>query len=94
MKRFLALTCVCLASLTAGCANTKPVTVTEYRYLDLPDRFLVECQISDWSAFSGTFRDLGKLAAARRVDLEICNEQLREARDFQAAERAKSTVTH
>lgn len=94
MKRFLALTCVCLASLTAGCANTEPVTVTEYRYRDLPERFLAECQISDWNAFSGTFRDLGKLAAARRVDLEICNEQLQEARDFQAVERAKSAVTH
>lgn len=87
MNPWRVLTCAFLASLTAGCASTDPVIVTEYRYLDLPERFLADCPITEWSG--GTYRDLGGLAAARRVDLEICNAQIREGREFQRQEAEK-----
>lgn len=87
MERWNVWTCVFLASLTAGCASTDPVIVTEYRFLDLPERYLADCPITEWQG--GTYRDATKLAAARRVDLEICNAQLREAREFQRQEAEK-----
>lgn len=85
MNPLSVLICVSLASLMAGCAKTPPVTVTEYRYADLPERFLAECPVTVWSE-GGSYRDLGKLAAARRVDLDLCNAQLQEAREFQKRE--------
>lgn len=74
-------TCVFLVSLMAGCAKPQTVVVPEYRTVDLPERFLAECRITEWQG--GTYRDVAKLAAARRVDLEVCNAQLLEARRFQ-----------
>src|SRR5690625_5949277 len=79
MRVLSVLTCVFLVSLMAGCAKPQTVVVPEYRTVDLPERFLAECRITEWRG--GTFRDVAKLAAARRVDLEVCNAQMREARD-------------
>src|SRR5690625_7130593 len=73
MRVLSVLTCVFLVSLMAGCAKPQTVVVPEYRTVDLPERFLAECRITEWRG--GTFRDVAKLAAARRVDLEVCNAQ-------------------
>src|SRR5690625_6967993 len=82
MRVLSVLTCVFLVSLMAGCAKPQTVVVPEYRTVDLPERFLAECRITEWRG--GAFRDVAKLAAARRVDLEGCNAQMREARRFSA----------
>lgn len=92
MNLWNALTCLCLLSLTAGCANPQTVVVTEYELLTLPERYLSDCRVSEWQG--GTYRDVGKLAASRRVDLDDCNAQLREAREFQRREAEKHRVTH
>lgn len=88
MRRLLALTSVCLLTSITGCAKTEYIVVTETRFVDLPERFLLDCAITEW-VDGGSFRDLAKLAAARGVDLAVCNAQLREAREFQREEAEK-----
>src|SRR5690625_4382856 len=87
MRVLSVLTCVFLVSLMAGCAKPQTVVVPEYRTVDLPERFLAECRITEWRG--GTFRDVAKLAAARRVDLEGCNARMREARRLQENRNAE-----
>src|SRR5690625_7603212 len=81
MRVLSVLTCVFLVSLMAGCAKPQTVVVPEYRTVDLPERFLAECRITEWRG--GTFRGVGKRAAARRVALEGWHAQMRGARRFQ-----------
>src|SRR5690625_7855741 len=71
MRVLSVLTCVFLVSLMAGCAKPQTVVVPEYRTVDLPERFLAECRITEWRG--GAFRGGGQPGAARRVDLEGCH---------------------
>lgn len=88
MNRLLALTSAFLLISITGCVRTEHIVVTETRFVELPERFLLDCSVTEWTD-GGTFRDLAKLAAARRVDLTVCNAQLREAREFQRSEAEK-----
>lgn len=92
MRRSNVWTCLFLSSLMAGCSSTEYVHTREYVYVDLPARYLADCPATPWVE-GGTYRQLGKLAASLRADLNICNAQLREARDFQREEAAKRAVT-
>src|SRR5690625_6651470 len=78
MRVLSVLTCVFLVSLMAGCAKPQTVVVPEYRTVDLPERFLAECRITEWRG--GTFRGVAKVAAARRDALEGGHAQRREER--------------
>lgn len=91
MNRSNVWMCVCLASLISGCASREPVATTEYVNVYLPDSQLVDCPITE-SVDGGTFRQMGTLAAARKVDTENCNARLAGLRDFQAKARAEEAA--
>lgn len=81
-------TCVFLASLTTACATSpEPLKVTEYVNVYFPDSQLVDCSKTEYVP-GRTYRDLGKLAAARGTDLDNCNDRWRALREYQADLRA------
>lgn len=88
MNLFRALTCVFLASLTTACSSTPPLSVTKYVNVYLPDRFLTDCPKTA-RVPGGTYRQAGALAAARGTDIDNCNAQLREAKQYQDKIRAQ-----
>lgn len=86
MNPLRALACVFLASLTAACTET--VYVTKYQQVYLPDRFLVDCPVPEWTD-GGTYEDLARLAARRKAALTECNLQLLSGREYQRQLKAQ-----
>ena len=82
-----------LLSLTAACASppVQPPVVTVYRNVYLPDRFLVPCRITEWAG--GSFAGVGELAVIRKAEQVDCNDQLRQAREYQDASRVEEAKT-
>lgn len=82
-----------LLSLTAACASpvVQPPVVTVYRNVYLPERFLVPCRITEWHG--GDFRGVGALAVIRKAEQVDCNDQIRQAKEYQDSIRAKEAKT-
>lgn len=83
--------CVCLLSLTAGCASTQPQTVTVYEQIYIPDSVLPGCPAVNWEG--GTFGQLSELAERRRTALKDCDDKFAAARKYQDDLRAKAKAT-
>ncbi len=80
MNLFRALTCAFLLSSLTGCANPKPIVVTEYRTVKVPETLLRGCPPVPRTG--DTYGDVLEVAERRATALENCDDRFTELREF------------